>query len=103
MEVSFRIVSLTIRDQRSSSSAIHGFVYDAATRSPIVGATIGIDTTSKIVTSFEAGEYWRLINIGNYTVRASVFDGKKGSHTKVAISINGWLVCAYFESILRRR
>ncbi|KAF8387004.1 cpd-2 [Pristionchus pacificus] len=49
-------------------NAIHGFVYDAATRSPIVGATIGIDTTSKIVTSFEAGEYWRLINIGNYTV-----------------------------------
>ncbi|GMR33397.1 hypothetical protein PMAYCL1PPCAC_03592, partial [Pristionchus mayeri] len=49
-------------------NAIHGFVYDAATRSPIVGATIGIDTHSKIVTSFDGGEYWRLVNIGNYTV-----------------------------------
>ncbi|GMT34529.1 hypothetical protein PFISCL1PPCAC_25826 [Pristionchus fissidentatus] len=49
-------------------NAIHGVVYDSATRAPIVGATIGIDTKSKIVTSFDQGEYWRLVNIGNYTV-----------------------------------
>ncbi|GMT03216.1 hypothetical protein PENTCL1PPCAC_25390 [Pristionchus entomophagus] len=49
-------------------NAIHGLVYDAATRAPIIGATVGIDSTSKIVSSFDHGEYWRLANIGNYTV-----------------------------------
>uniref|UniRef100_A0A1I7XCM0 SANTA domain-containing protein n=1 Tax=Heterorhabditis bacteriophora TaxID=37862 RepID=A0A1I7XCM0_HETBA len=47
-------------------SAIHGTIIDSSTGDGIINATISIDYRSKIVISYENGEFWRLINLGTY-------------------------------------
>ncbi|CAJ0935347.1 unnamed protein product, partial [Mesorhabditis belari] len=49
-------------------NAITGFVIDKETRHGIPNATVSIDFRSKIVSSYDGGEFWRLANIGEYEV-----------------------------------
>ncbi|CAJ0583720.1 unnamed protein product, partial [Mesorhabditis spiculigera] len=49
-------------------NAISGFIYDMETGQGIPNATVSIDFRSKIITSYEGGEFWRLANIGDYEV-----------------------------------
>ncbi|CAJ0575967.1 unnamed protein product, partial [Mesorhabditis spiculigera] len=52
----------------AAQHAISGRVYDEETNEPLPGTLIRVDEQAKSVTSFEGGEYWRLLNIGEYEV-----------------------------------
>ncbi|VDO82796.1 unnamed protein product [Heligmosomoides polygyrus] len=51
--------------------AIHGTVVDDDTGEGLENATVSIDSEMKVVTTYANGEYWRLINLGQYKVSAS--------------------------------
>ncbi|PAV83600.1 hypothetical protein WR25_14756 [Diploscapter pachys] len=81
-------------------NAVHGFVVDSETGEGIPNATVSIDNKAKIIVTDAHGEYWRLINQGEYeltvdanhyqpvTKRIHVHSTNRSPHVDVGIFIH---------------